>query len=193
MNWTGNLNHFDAANDAPVQDRLLFDVFTTAFNDNATRGTLSVNAGATPGADKSRRVVGAVQRHGCAHESPRRLHRHRARRTLMIRRPTAALVQIGAAINNTRANFINPDGLAGVFEHAGSILGTPQLTELSPFLSGLNPTNQISDAMYEWLPQQIMSLLRVGAPRYVIYSYGQALKPATKTGFFWARGPSLAR
>jgi hypothetical protein len=32
--------------------------------------------------------------------------------------------------------------------------------------------------MYEWLPQQAMSLLRVGTPRYVIYSYGQALKPA---------------
>jgi hypothetical protein len=33
--------------------------------------------------------------------------------------------------------------------------------------------------MYEWLPQQTMSLLRVsGSPRYVIYCYGQALKPA---------------
>jgi hypothetical protein len=33
--------------------------------------------------------------------------------------------------------------------------------------------------MYEWLPQQMMSLLRVsGSPRYVIYCYGQALKPA---------------
>ena len=33
--------------------------------------------------------------------------------------------------------------------------------------------------MYEWLPQQTMSLLRcAGSPRYVIYCYGQALKPA---------------
>jgi hypothetical protein len=32
--------------------------------------------------------------------------------------------------------------------------------------------------MYEWLPEQTMSLLRVGTARYVIYSYGQALKPA---------------
>jgi hypothetical protein len=80
-------------------------------------------------------------------------------------------------INYTRNNFINVDGVAGVFEHAGNILRTPQLTDLSPFLSGLNPTNQISDELYEWLPQQIMSLLRVGTPRYVIYSYGQALKP----------------
>ena len=33
--------------------------------------------------------------------------------------------------------------------------------------------------MYEWLPQQVMSLLRCSSsPRYVIYCYGQALKPA---------------
>ncbi len=33
--------------------------------------------------------------------------------------------------------------------------------------------------MYEWLPQQMMSLLRVrDAPRYVVYCYGQTLKPA---------------
>ena len=50
MQWTGNSQltygqYFDAINTAPVQDRLLFDLFTTAFNDNATRGTLSVNGG----------------------------------------------------------------------------------------------------------------------------------------------------
>ena len=47
MTWTGNENLFDAINAAPGQDRLLFDLFTTAFNDNATRGTLSVNVGPT--------------------------------------------------------------------------------------------------------------------------------------------------
>ena len=47
--WTGNsANWVDAANSAPVQDRLLFDIFTTAINDNATRGQLSVNVAAQP-------------------------------------------------------------------------------------------------------------------------------------------------
>ncbi len=190
-NWTGNLNYFDAANTAPVQDRLLFDVFTTAFNDNATRGTLSVNAGATPGADNlaawsalfSGMVAPTNLLGGYTVIAPAGAYD-----------PTTnlpPLVQIVQSINNTRASLVNPDGLGGVFEHAGSILGTPQLTEQSPFLSGLNPTNQISDAMYEWLPQQMMSLLRVGAPRYVIYSYGQALKPATKNGVFLGAGPSF--
>ncbi|MGA2853707.1 MAG: hypothetical protein ABSE90_06225, partial [Verrucomicrobiota bacterium] len=49
-------------------------------------------------------------------------------------------------------------------------------------------TGYNSDAMYEWLPQQAMSLLRVGAPRYVIYSYGQALKPAPN-GIYLGGGP----
>ncbi len=55
--------------------------------------------------------------------------------------------------------------------------------------------NGISDEVYEWLPQQMLSLLRVtGTPqspaRFVIYSYGQSLKPAPNgvvTG-----GPNLA-
>ena len=41
-----NGQNYDAVNTAPAQDRLLFDVFTTALNDNATRGQLSVNVGA---------------------------------------------------------------------------------------------------------------------------------------------------
>jgi len=36
----------------------------------------------------------------------------------------------------------------------------------------------VTDAAYERIPQQILSLLRVGQPRFAIYSYGQTLKPA---------------
>jgi hypothetical protein len=40
----------------------------------------------------------------------------------------------------------------------------------------------INDAAYERIPQQIMGLLQCEAePRFVIYSYGQALKPADKS------------
>ena len=46
--------------------------------------------------------------------------------------------------------------------------------------------------MYEWLPQQMMSLVRVGAPRYVIYSYGQAFKPAPNGIYLGARASSSA-
>jgi len=180
-NWTGDLNYFDAAAEAPVQDRLLFDLFTTAFNDNATRGTLPVNIGTTPGGQSlaawSALFSGIVAPTNVAggYTIINPVAVDVANGVPMTNSP---LWQLAAGIVNARSGFINPDGLAGVFEHAGSILGVPQLTELSPYLSVLNPTNQISDEMYEWLPQQIMSLLRVGSPRYVIYSYGQTLKPA---------------
>ena len=34
------------------------------------------------------------------------------------------------------------------------------------------------DSDYERLPQQILSLVKLGEPRYVVYSWGQSLKPA---------------
>ena len=64
----------------------------------------------------------------------------------------------------------------------------PALTELSPFINfgpggPAGPTDgflhyDISDELYEWLPQQMMGLLRLGSPRYVVYCYGQSLMPA---------------
>ena len=36
----------------------------------------------------------------------------------------------------------------------------------------------LNDAAYEWLPQQALSLLQLGKPRFTIYAYGQALQPA---------------
>ena len=64
----------------------------------------------------------------------------------------------------------------------------PQFSEQSPFLNGVNPVDSqqqqygISDELYEWLPQQALGLLRVNAtPRYVVYCYGQALRPAANS------------
>jgi hypothetical protein len=177
--WTGNKNSFDAANSAPVWDRLLFDLFTTAFNDNATRGQLSVNveAGLTNNplaglaawsALFSGIVVPTNTIGGCTIIQP-----------AGSAGSSSALGELVTNINITRATFTNSDGLVGAFEHVGDILAVPQLSVQSPFLSYVNPAVGTNDEMYEWLPQQVMSLLRCSAsPRYVIYSYGQALKPA---------------
>ncbi|NDH54734.1 MAG: hypothetical protein EBY24_22790, partial [Betaproteobacteria bacterium] len=92
---------------------------------------------------------------------------------------SSRLGQIVANINGQRAVFTNLDGVGGSFEHVGDILSVANLTQNSPFLSGQNITNGITDALMEWLPQQTLSLMRVGAqPRFVIYSYGQTLAPA---------------
>jgi hypothetical protein len=194
--WTGDTNltygqYFDAVNSAPVRDRLLFDLFTTAFNDNATRGTLSVNQDHL--AAWSALFSGLVVLSNNAPDSLRmstvsQYQNPPPSNSWMIIQPAgpawtnSALGQLVNGINQTRANFTNADGLVGAFEHVGDILSVPQLTEQSPFLNWndtVQQQNGISDEMYEWLPQQTMSLLRCsGSPRYVIYCYGQTLKPA---------------
>jgi hypothetical protein len=175
MTWTGNGNSLDAANTAPAQDRLLFDLFTTAFNDNATRGTLSVNVGPTNAnlAAWSALFSGIVVPPTSLTNSYTIIN---PVGTNSAGSPLWQLVNGANGINSTRANTnLFPQQ---VFTHVGDILAVPALTEQSPFLNLAN-TSYNNDEMYEWLPQQTMSLLRVsGSPRYVIYCYGQALKPA---------------
>ena len=78
-----------------------------------------------------------------------------------------------------------------VFERLGDILEVPELTEKSPFLNWI-PIQQLqkglNDAVVEWLPQQMLSLVRLGEPRFVVYSYGQSLKPAAHS-IVTASGP----
>jgi len=176
--WTGDTQNSDAGNSAPVQDRQLFDLFTTAFNDNATRGQLSVNVAAGSPDPAAGLAAWSALFSGVA------LPPVGPTNTYTVIAPVgnqavsnSPLGMLITNINYTRAKYVNPDGLKGAFEHVGDILAVPQLTEQSPFLNLVN-TNFNGDEMYEWLPQQTMSLLRTGSPRYVIYSYGQTLKPA---------------
>jgi hypothetical protein len=196
-NWTGDNNIVDLAHSAPVQDRLLFDLFTTRPNDNAALGTLSVNQTnlAAWSAVLSGMValtnVTDVPRPGITLPPGTPIT---VTNSWVIISPagvngySSALGTLVTNINFARAGtnllygFTNADGVVGSFEHAGDILANPALTENSPFLNW-NIVNQqelgISDAAYEWLPQQMMGLVRgTSDPRYVIYCYGQALRPA---------------
>ena len=215
--WTGNPNAIDAYNASPMQDRLLFDLFTTTLSDEAGRGQLSVNVGAEDPnnplaglASWSALLSGAVALATNVPDSKLSLFgfkqfQNPAPSTLPVVISPAGLAgtninlspleQIVQGINGTRTNWntpnidgltnVNIDGLHGVFEHVGDVLRAPQLSDASPFLSGdpVQQQNGISDEMYEWLPQQVMSLLTVSGtpqspPRYVVYCYGQTLKPA---------------
>jgi hypothetical protein len=229
MTRTGNGNTNDAVNTAPVQDRLLFDLFTTAFNDNATRGQLSVNVEAGNPSPQAGLAAWSALFSGVIALSNNAADpflvppvvQHNGSLINFTAFPInpagpggvgSALGRVVVGINQTRTNanntdlifnrtvsgittneieipatFANADGLVGAFEHVGDILGVPQLSDQSPFLNlstngvvdGTQLQNGISDEMYEWLPQQVMSLLRCSSsPRYVIYCYGQALKPA---------------
>src|SRR6185503_3240437 len=60
------------------------------------------------------------------------------------------------------------------------------LTIGSPFFASFDPSIKQSvqfslmDSDYERIPQQILSLVKLGEPRFVVYAWGQSLKPARR-------------
>ncbi len=184
--WTGDYNNFDAANSGPLQDRLLFDVFNTSLNDNATHGALSVNQ--THLAAWSALFSGMVALTNPIPDILFNNPKTQATNGWLVISPAggggtySALGDLVTNINNSRSVFTNGDGVVGTFEHKGDILSVAALTEQSPFLNrtGAQLTKGISDEVYEWLPQQMLGLLRGSspAPQFVVYCYGQSLAPA---------------
>lgn len=180
--WTGNVNSYDAVNMVPSKDRLLFDIFSTALNDNATRGQLPINVGAGDTNNPAAGLAAWSAVFSGIVVPTNRVSGYVVIDPAGVNGTNSPLGQIVANINSTRAQFVSSNGVVGAFEHVGDILRTPLLTEQSPFLKPFfnsSATNNLTDALYEWLPQQTMSLLRMSSqPRFVIYSYGQTLTPA---------------
>ena len=157
----------DAVFTHPLNDRYILDLFTAAPNDNAARGQLSVNQ--TNLAAWSAVLGGVNVMPDLA--------------TNMFIPPAGVydpgapppLVRIVQGLINARTNYPG-----NTFHRLGDILITPELTVQSPFLS--SRTDLQNDAVYERIPQQILGLLKgSGDPRFVIYSFGQALKPAVRS------------
>ena len=178
--WSGNANNvFDAVNTAPRSDRLLFDLFTTEPNENATLGKLPINQtrlaawsalfsglmvyntnAASPGSNTIIQPAGVYYTN------------------YIPGNPNTYLGDLWFSIQATRAStnlFPNQS-----FGHVGDLLAAPALTVQSPFLpwNTAQANFTLNDEEYEWLPQQVMSLVTLGTPRYLVYCYGQALKPA---------------
>jgi hypothetical protein len=171
-NWY-NTNGFllaDFTNSIPTNDCRVLDLFTTAFNDNASRGQLSVNQTNLP-------AWSAVLA-GCIVNTNSDTNSFSFIEPAGVYDPLnsnayPALVKIVAGINRTRA--AQPGGR---FQRLGDILQTPELTLLSPYVATNNNKAVVTDAVYERIPQEILSLLRNDEPRYIVYAFGQALKPA---------------
>ena len=185
--WSGDANPFDALVSRPASDRLLFDVFSTALSDDATRGRLSVNqnnlaawsavlSGVSVVTNSENGVLGTaiIQPAGVYNSFDQASYP-----------PVARIVQ---GIDATRANAIFPANNVFLFpnqefQHLGDVLATPQLTDASPFVNtvALRTRNAggVTDRVLERIPQQIMSLLTLShQPEFLIYAYGQTLHPA---------------
>ena len=201
--WTGDTltnnyykyQYFDALNCAPQMDYLLFDIFTTRYNDNSVRGTLPVNVGMG-------RSDGGLAAWSALFSGMTALTN-----TALLPIPALPLTYSSIIMNPAGVDAVDsplwkivngPSGInvtrtnmqQQVFNHVGQILATPALSVASPFLNTDvvsknargpgqgSPFNYgISDEMYEWLPQQMMGLVRNTEPRYVVYCFGQTLRP----------------
>lgn len=179
--WAGNRNILESYYYRPVMDRVLFDVFTTAINDNSTRGRLNINQ--TNLAAWSAVFSGVVALTNTATTSP--VYGTYVIDPAGVYDPLNAntwspLVRLYNGINTLRANpYYFP---TRSFQKLGDILAVPELSDASPFLNRATTSarnSSITDAAYEWLPQQTLSLLQLEpAPRFSVYAYGQALQPA---------------
>ncbi len=156
----------DAVFSLPTNDWRIIDLFTTALNDNATRGRLSVNN--TNLAAWSAILSGV-------NVMPDLITPSGPISPAGVYNPAAPppLVRLVNGIINARTNFPNQ-----CYQRLGDILAAPELTVNSPYIN-TNNVAFLNDDVYERIPQQILGLLDGGQqPRFVIYSYGQALKPA---------------
>ena len=163
--WVGTLETH------PTNDWKLMDLFTVAPNDNAARGLLSVNQ---PGQSAWAAGLGGVLVLSNSVANGAISPRGDQYTALPIEPASTALATIVDGVNKYRAK-LGPK----TFRSVGEILAVPELTIKSPLLNptGDQPRYGISDAAYERIPQQVMSLLKLGDPRFVVYSYGQSLKP----------------
>lgn len=169
--WTGtNLWAYDWEFTHPTNDWAIMDLFTTALNANASRGRLSINqtnlaawSAVLSGVNVMSNSMSSDVIQPAGNYSPL---------------APPALARIVAGINAQRARMTNN---GSVFRQLGDILSVPELTVRSPYVN----TNVLasSDAVYERIPQQILGLLQCDGPRFVVYSFGQALKPAEKSIF----------
>ncbi|HKQ37609.1 MAG TPA: hypothetical protein VJ063_05985 [Verrucomicrobiae bacterium] len=157
----------------PTNDWRLIDVFTTAVHPNASHGQLSINqtnfaawSAALGGVINLSNLVVDVSGEPVETFIP-----------VQIDPSSSQLLTIYEGIQKVREKM--PDK---TFRRLGDLLRVPELSDGSPWINGdtsvADPEYGLSDWMLERLPQQLLSLLKVGDPRYVIYAWGQSLRPA---------------
>jgi hypothetical protein len=153
----------------PTNDWRLADIFTVAQHPNASRGLLSVNQ--TNVAAWSA-VLGGI-------DVTRLTANGKARTNIE-----------PAAIGDTNVQWIveginaRRESLPGkIFNNLEEFLSVPELTTRSPFLmpSPAPANDPLTDDDYERIPRGMLSLVKPGERRFVIYAFGQSLKPAPQS------------
>jgi hypothetical protein len=141
--WTGITNSLDATNTAPVRDWHIASLITALLNTNDLASLLSVN---NPSPAAWQGLLNGLTAYT---NLPDQFD------PILISSNSIEASVIANAIQSKRS--AQPGQF---FKDAGDVFATTQLSEQSPFLAGLNATNQITDAAYEIIPSQLLLLLR---------------------------------
>jgi Tfp pilus assembly protein PilX len=190
----------------PINDWKFLDLFTTAVNDNAARGLMSVNQTNIAAWSALLSGVSVLDTSGTVSKAssatnpdPFELQPNSPELRKILAGYTnnnnvvvPGLLQVLAGTNAAATNRKVPVlpiaqsttfTAGGSFTNLGSILSVPTLSDRAPFLfdsakANWSTATRMTDEVIERLPQQILSLLRADEPRVVVYSFGQSLKPA---------------
>jgi hypothetical protein len=157
----------------PTNDWSILDLFTAVPNDNAARGLLSVNQTNDAAWAAVFGGVIVITNLNIATETGGGL-------PLNPTNDVYYLMDSANGINAARTNQPN-----GIFHKIGDILQASALT-VAPPEALVEP---VTDEMVERIPQQTLGLLKLGLPQFVIYSWGQSLKP--KSLYSSGSGPLL--
>jgi hypothetical protein len=174
----------------PTNDWRLADMFFTAPHPNALRGQLSVNQ--TNLAAWSAVLSGVMVLSNNVADDQLTISNEPPLVDITVEPASWQLQALVDAINGGRTNrnqYQNAYLNSGVYTNISSLLAIPELTVRSPFLNTATDAQMLyglNDAAYERIPQQILSLLKVGEARYVIYAWGQSLRPAPRSITFGA-------
>jgi hypothetical protein len=163
------------AENHPTNDWWYLELFTTAVNENAARGLLGVNQ--TNLAAWSA-VLGGVAVLSNSAEGVNLTSELTETEPWFVEPNSPQLRQVVESINLARQAMPQQ-----TFRRMGHVLAAPALSVESPFLNLASDQVRygISDALYEWIPQQVLGLLKEDEPYVVVYAYGQSLRPANRS------------
>ncbi|MCC6232528.1 MAG: hypothetical protein IT580_07785 [Verrucomicrobiales bacterium] len=149
----------------PTMDWRVVDLFTTAMNDNAARGQLSVNQTGLAAWSAALSGVPVLTNSATGGTNFG---------AMLIEPNTEDLRLIVEGINAARVGRAG-----GRYNYLGEVLAAPSLTLESPYLRVTASQNGMpSDPVLERIPQMILGVLRTDEPRFVVYAFGQSLRPA---------------
>jgi len=172
--WSG---HIYGRISHPTNDWRLVDLFTVAPHPEATRGLMPVNQ--TNLAPWSAVLSGITVLSNGLPDEALGTNSPLVMDDVQIMPNSAQLILLFDSINQQRTQMPQQR-----YARISDLLANSVLTVNSPFLNLSSPIQQqrgVPDAAYECIPQKLLSLLRLDDARYVIYAWGQSLRPAARS------------